>query len=142
MRYVLCALYLALLSSCATPMLPPTPDRYVFEVTDNIQARRFDLVLKSLDEKALCISTEDWPANNGKYPVDIDEVKLKTVTGVLPVRSNLFSAYCPAGCGRLRVDGGGVLRGFISYEAFGNPDALANDTSKELLFAPRVDYCR
>lgn len=112
------------------------------QINDNIAERRFDMVLKSNDTKPLCLSIEAWPSSTGKFPTENAAVTLKTTQGILPVRSELQSAYCPGGCGEHRIEPKGELRGFIAYEAFDDPTKLAADQIKQLQFSVIPSYCR
>lgn len=133
---------LLVLAACATSVERPPPESYVLQVTDNAAEHRFDVVLKSHDDRALCVSIEAWPSKNGLFPTENDDVVVLTGQEELPVRSELSSAYCPGGCGEHRIEPHGELGGFIAYEAFGDTAKLAADPSKQLRFSVTPSYCR
>lgn len=142
LRIAGCILLLAI-TACATSIERPVLEKnYTLQVTDNAAERRFDVVLKSQEDRALCVSIEAWPSGNGLLPTASDEVALLIGQEKLPVRSELLSAYCPGGCGVHRIAPHGELRGFIAYGAFGNETQLAADPSKQLQFSVVPSYCR
>lgn len=141
LRLAGCASLLVVVA-CATSIERPSPEVYALHVADNTAEQRFDVVLKSHDDRALCVSTESWPSGSGLLPTANDEIVVLTGQEELPVRSELFSAYCPGGCGEHRIEPHGELRGFILYEAFGDAAKLAVDPSKQLRISVTPFYCR
>jgi hypothetical protein len=129
-------------AGCASSMAFVGRSRYELNVRDNVDARRFDIVLKSKDEHAICISNEHWPNTSGRFTVEIDDVFVKTASGLMKAKSGLSSAYCPGGCGEHRVKPGDELKGFISYASFGDPEELARAFTRELEFQAKPYYCR
>lgn len=140
-REILAALFILAIASCASTVTRPAPDRYFLRANDNVKAHRFDIVLKSNDDKALCISTNGWPNSSGLFTTEREDVALETSAGVLPAKSALLSAYCPGGCGEHRIGNKGELHGFIAYEAFGDAEKLAKDLNKKLKFQVFPYYC-
>lgn len=134
-------LLLAGLIGCATPIERPTPERYSLHVTDNISARRFDVVLRSHDVRPLCVSIENWPSVDGYLHMGSDMATVQLMDGILSAHDDNFG-YCPGGCGEHRIESYGELRGFIAYEAFGDATRLAADSSKQLQFSAAPSYCR
>lgn len=131
----------ALLGSCAQKITRPTADRYELDITDNAAERRFDVSLKSADNRAVCVSVENWPNSSGHFTVEKDDTYLQVGPNRLPAKSKLMSAYCPGGCGKHRVEPNSSLRGFISYEVFGDPENLAKEPQKRLNFPVSPHYC-
>ena len=140
-RLVVSAFVLVIVA-CIPVITRPTPDRYALHVSDNVKERRFDIVFKSNDSKALCISMDSWPNSSGQFTVGREDVILETSAGALLAKSTLHSAYCPGGCGVHRIEDKGELRGFIAYEAFGDAGELAENLSKKLKFQVFPYYCR
>lgn len=132
---------LLFLAGCAPEITRPTMNQYDLEITDNAAEHRFDIVLQSRDARPLCVSAENWPSRGGQLHMGSDLATLQTTTGVLPARDENFG-YCPGGCGQHRVEPEGELRGFIAYEAFGDPVQLATDLGKRLQFSVTPSYCR
>lgn len=134
-------LMLAGLAACATPLERPGPESYSVQVTDNVSARRFDVVLRSHDARPLCVSIENWPSDAGRLHMGRDVASVHTADGVLFAHDDNFG-YCPGGCGEHRIEPHGELRGFIAYEAFGDATRLSMDSSKRLQFSVAPSYCR
>ncbi|MCW1978705.1 hypothetical protein [Xanthomonas campestris] len=131
-----------MLGACASSIPRPSADKYVLAITDNVEEKRFDVVLKSLDSMPLCVSKDSWPNTAGRFTVEKEDVYVKSESGVFYSRSNLMSAYCPGGCGEHRIKPKSELRSFISYETFGDAVKFENDASKELVFSVTPYYCR
>lgn len=140
----LCVLFLvvALQSSCSTSVTRPSPENFRVEIIDNVDERRFDVSLASLDDHAICVSKESWPGESGGFAGPQDYTYLQVGSNRLPVRSALSSIYCPGGCGEHRVAPHGVLRGFIAYGEFADANAIAAEPRKELHFPLIPYYCR
>ena len=133
---------LLMIASCATSIERPAPESYELRVADNVAKRQFDVTLKSHADRALCVSVEAWPSSDGSFPTATDEVVLIVGQDELPVRSELFSAYCPGGCGEHRIEPRGELSGFLAYDAFGDAEQLAASPNKRLRFQVSPAYCR
>ena len=132
---------IVLLCSCAQKVTRPTADRYNLEITDNVEARRFDVSIESKDSRTLCISTESWPNSLGRFTVETDENFVQVGASRLPAKSKLMSTYCPGGCGELQIEPHGSLRGSISYDVFDDPEKLATEPLKRLIFPVAPYYC-
>jgi hypothetical protein len=128
------------LAGCApAPIRWASGADYAIAISDNPTQQRFDLLLTSRASQAICLSNESWPHETGLPPGFLG-ARLKTSGGqreLLPTGS----AYCPGGCGELRVEPGKQIRGVIRYEAFGDPTAIATDRIRALSFAPRPYVC-
>ena len=129
------------LSACTSVRPRPTTDRYQLDVQDNPAELRFDIVLKSNDDRFLCVNVEDWPDSNGSLMVDNAELSLRVDGELRRARGKLMSMYCPGGCGELRIAPRGELRGFISYAVFDDPPRIASASSRELVFNEMPSYC-
>lgn len=139
-----CALMLlvVLQSSCSTAVTRPSPNNFRVEIMDNLDERRFDVSVTSLDDHAICVSKESWPGESGGFTGPQDSTYLQVGSERLPVRSALSSIYCPGGCGEHHVAPHGVLRGFIAYGEFADANAVAAEPRKELHFTVTPYYCR
>lgn len=126
--------------ACTATATRPAVDRYALQISDNVSEHRFDMVLKSHDDQAICVQVDKWPNRSGQLHMGSDLAKLRTDTGVLQALDENFG-YCPGGCGQHRIEPHGELRGFIAYEAFGDPEQLAADASKKLQFLLMPFYC-
>lgn len=134
---------LALLAAaCASTSAPLTPDAYSLKVTDNPAKRRFDVVLQSHHDRALCVETYDWPTSEGALFVESSVVSLSTVGGLLAVNSTMRSVYCPGGCGETRIEPGETLAGHFAYAAFGDAERIAADSSRRLDYAISPHVCQ
>lgn len=108
-------------------------------ITDNVDLHRFELVLRSLDSRPLCMDVEQWP--NGLGQVDWHGRQ-----GVLQSKGGSFSAkdanfgFCPGGCGVIRIAPGAEQHSFVPFSEFGNPKMIANLQDRRLDFTvtPRV----
>jgi len=112
---------------------------FTLTTTDNPAQQRFDLVFSSKSDKPLCLSKEAWPAEAG-LPPGFDGAVLTTSEGskqLLPTGS----AYCPGGCGEVRVEPGQQVQGAIGYAAFGDAASIAVDTTRSLAFAVHPYVC-
>lgn len=112
---------------------------YSVSIDDNPAQERFDLLLTSRASQAICLTNESWPGEKG-LPPGFQGAQLKTSDGqskLLPTGS----AYCPGGCGELRIEPGQQVRGVIKYGAFGDPTTIAADKIRVLLFSPQPYVC-
>lgn len=140
-KFSLITIWVFVLASCSHNVVRPSTDSYHLIVTDNAMERRFDVFVKSDDNRPLCIAKEDWPNTSGFFTVERDGVFVESTSGVFPARSPLISAYCPGGCGLHRIEPYGELRGFIEYEAFDDSVHFASDMNKKLRFLVSPRYC-
>lgn len=111
----------------------------MLETIDNPRQERFDLILTSKSSAALCLSMESWPVDTVVPPGFVGAV-LNTTTGpkgLLPTGS----AYCPGGCGEVRLEPGRQLRGAIAYKAFGDSSEIAAELDRELEFTVHPYVC-
>lgn len=130
------------MASCASVPAPLAPDAYRLEILDNPAEHRFDVVLRSHHDRALCVYRDDWPTSKGTLFVENPEVYLDTASARLPLKSPFSSVYCPGGCGYMRVEPRGELSGFFAYGAFEAADRIASDTSRRLHFRVSPRACR
>lgn len=121
------------LAACATPSIRWVPATdYALDIIDNASQQRFDLVLSSKASTTLCLSKEGWPDSTA-LPAGFDGAVLTTSNGkngLLPTGS----AYCPSGCGEIRIEPGQKVAGTIPYSAFGDTAAILSDDKRMLTF--------
>ena len=135
MRGVAMAVLVVTTVACASTSTSLSPDAYRLEIRDNPAARRFDVVLYSRHDRALCVSSDSWPLSIGTLRAENTGVYLETPSGILPLQGQFVSVYCPGGCGEVRVEPGATLSGFFAYSAFGDADRIAADASRRLHYA-------
>lgn len=136
------AMLVAAVASCASVSIPLGPDAYRLEILDNPAEHRFDVVLHSQHDHALCVYRDDWPTSKGTLFVENPEVYLDTASARLPLKTPFSSVYCPGGCGHKRVEPRGTLSGFFAYSAFDDDKRIASDTRRRLHFSVSPTLCR
>lgn len=127
--------------ACAPLITHPTSDSYNLQIVDNIDKRKFDVILRSKDNLPICVSVLVWPSSFGHLHMGSSIATLHAATGELLAKDANFG-YCPGGCGEYRIEPGDKLSGFIAYEIFGDPEQLASDSSKQLKFSVKPTYCK
>jgi hypothetical protein len=140
-NFFMAIVLIAAMPSCAQKITRPTADRYSLNIIDDIEARRFNLSLNSIDNRALCVSIENWPDSLGHFMVENNDVSLRIGQNHLKAKSTLISVYCPGGCGEHRIEPNDSLRGFISYDVFDDSETLAAEREKILNFPVTPRYC-
>ncbi|KAF1723117.1 hypothetical protein [Pseudoxanthomonas wuyuanensis] len=130
-----------MLTACASsaPIRWAAPVDFALAIADNPAQQRFDLTLTSKAAEPLCLSKEAWPAEEA-LPAGFDGATLTISSGkkeLLPTGS----AYCPGGCGNLRVEPGQVVRGILPYAAFGDAATIAADPTRTLTFEVHPFVC-
>lgn len=133
---------LTLLTACVSAPQRPSEEGFSLDVVDNAAEQRFDLTLVSHDAKPLCIQMEAWPSQSGLMPTQNFAAVLIGQQGEWLSESDMFSAYCPGGCGEHRIEPNSQLKGFIAYRAFGDPRQVAEMPEKRLRFSVKPFYCR
>jgi len=134
-------LALVALTACATTAgidWAPESD-FVLDIQDNPAQQRFDITLASKSSTPLCLPKESWP-DAAALPAGFDGATLTTSSGkkdLLPTGS----AYCPGGCGEVRIEPGQKVEGAISYSAFGDSTAIAADNTRALDFQAHPYQC-
>jgi len=133
-------LALAALTACASsPIRWARPADFSLAIADNPAQKRFDLTLTSKVAEPLCLSKEAWPGETG-LPLGFDGATLVTSAGtkeLLPTGS----AYCPGGCGEVRVTSDQTVRGILPYSAFGDEMTIAQDSMRSLSFEVHPYIC-
>lgn len=124
-------------SSAPTRWAPPTD--FALDIADNPAQQHFDLTLTSKAAEPLCLSKEAWPAE-ASLPLGFDGATLNTSTGPQELLST-GSAYCPGGCGEVRVEPGQSVHGILPYAAFGDAAAIAADSTRSLSFEIHPYIC-
>lgn len=141
MKIGLSLLAFAALAACASsaPIRWAPPTDFDLAVADNPTQQHFDLTLTSKATEPLCLSREAWPAE-AALPAGFDGATLTTSSGkkeLLPTGS----AYCPSGCGEVRVEPGKSVRGILPYAAFGDAATIAADATRILAFEVHPFVC-
>src|SRR6266480_1580537 len=67
--------------------------RYRLDIVDRPNEKRFNLSLKSLDRRSLCIYFDEWPNKFGQLHFGSGRVKLESSEGTYPARDENFG-YC------------------------------------------------
>lgn len=91
--FCLLILLVALQSSCSTAATRPSSESFRVEIIDNLDERRFDVSVTSLDDHAICVSKENWPDESGGFAGPQDYTHLRVGSGTLPVSSAFSSIY-------------------------------------------------
>ncbi|WP_203323320.1 hypothetical protein [Pseudoxanthomonas beigongshangi] len=141
MNRYLAVLAVTAITACATsvPIRWASPSDYDLTIVDNTAQSRFDITWTSKAVAALCLSKEAWPDKDG-LPPGFDGAVLTTSSGekaVLPTGS----AYCPGGCGEVRLESGQEVRGILPYAAFSDSAIIADDAGRSLAFSVHPYYC-
>ena len=116
------------------------PPRYRFVIKDNPNFARFDLTLRSLDRRTICLGQGGWPSPNGNVDWGSQWVKLQSNSELFPARYWNFGT-CAGDCST-HVAPHRTLSGFIGYAEFGDPKKIAALPNRKLHFDPIVYVCR
>lgn len=138
MTMVLVAALLPL--GCASSIERAQPTAFELSISDNPSKRVFEVELKSKAERPLCLPVEAWPNEQGHFTTGYEAATLTTSAGLSQPRAAM-TAYCPGGCGEIRVEPGKKVRGAIAYSAFGDATAIASDPTRKLSFQVFPYYC-
>lgn len=141
-RHSSCLMTIAL-TACTTTMTPirwaPSED-FDLTVTDSPIAQRFDITLTSRAHTSLCLPRETWPTETAVLPAGFDNAILITSSGKKELLST-GSAYCPNGCGEIRIEPGQTLRGTLPYSAFEDAAAISSDSIRTLMIEVNPFIC-
>ncbi len=134
------------LASCALPhqtngdhkaaVLP----RYRLIIKDEVAKRRFLLTLRSLDERPLCITFENWPDRQGHVHFGKTWVILRSHEGLYPARDENLGLCDGEGC-IIRIAPHSELRGFVTYAQFGRSDSIAALSGRRLQYLITPSVC-
>jgi hypothetical protein len=116
------------------------PPRYRLVIKDNPTLARFDLTLRSLDRRTICLGGGGWPSPNGNVDWGSQWVKLQSNSDFLPARDWNFG-ICFGDCS-IHVAPHGKLSGFIGYAEFGDPKKITALPNRKLHFDPIVYVCK
>lgn len=120
---------------------PMTSPMFKLETIDIPEQKRFELTLKSLDARQLCLDVEQWPNSIGGVHFGRDIAVLEFDDGSVPIHDSNFG-YCPGGCGTIEVEPNSELRALIPYGQFGDPNEIAKLKNKRLKFSVSPRYCK
>lgn len=108
------------------------PTDFALTIVDNPSLKRFDLTLTSHNPALLCLSREAWPSEEG-LPVGFNGASVTTRDGLKALLPT-GSAYCPGGCGEVRLKPSQSVRGLLPYAAFEDAAVIASDSDRALVF--------
>lgn len=128
-------------TACTGAIRWAEPRHFSFSVVDNPKEKRYDIALTSSATAPLCLPKENWPAEDGTFPTGYEGAFLTMTTGLLQPNT-VMTAYCPGGCGEVRLEPGQTLRSRIAYAAFGNAEIVASDPVRSISFPVHPFYCR
>lgn len=128
-------------ASCATTQQPIGQSSYRLSIIDNSAQQRFDLVLINKEAHAICVDIDEWPTGRGQLRVDDGQVSVEVDSKRYISRGALSTAYCPGGCGELRVEAGAELRGSLDYRWLEGFEPELAHYKKRLNFYPHVRRC-
>lgn len=128
------------MTACASSFQRAEPEDFSVSVIDNQSEKLYDVALTSAADRPLCLSKESWPAEDGTFPMGYQGTVLITTNGPLHPKAAM-TAYCPGGCGEVRLEPGDTLRARITYAAFGDATAIATDPARSLSFPVYPYYC-
>jgi hypothetical protein len=115
------------------------PPRYRIDIVDRPEEKRFLIVLKSLDDRSLCLGIGQWPNEFGQLDFGSTWVALKSAGDTYRPRDTNFG-YCP-GC-EIRIAPRSELRGFIGYAEFADPATIAALPKRHLHFPVTAWICK
>jgi len=139
-KLLVAALLCMLIPACATQLRRADSKDFSVSVTDRATEKRYVVVLDSAADGPLCLSKESWPIENGTFPMGYEGAVLTTTNGPLHPKAAM-TAYCPGGCGEVRLEPGQTLRASIAYAAFGDAEVIAADAARSLSFPVYPYYC-
>jgi hypothetical protein len=118
-----------------------TAPRFRIEVTDQPNQKRFLIVLKSLDNRPLCLGVEQWPDQLGQLDTGSRRARVTSSEGTFLARDASFG-YCAGDACVLHVAPGSTLKGFIGYAEFGSAAAIAGLRDRRLHFPVTTWVCK
>lgn len=116
------------------------PPRYRLDIKDNPAAERFELTLRSLDHRMICLARGSWPNQGGHIDWGSQWVRVQSKNRSFPARDWNFGS-CEGDDCTLRVPAQGKLVGFIGYSEFGDPKEIAALPKRRVHFNPLVFVC-
>lgn len=141
MKKVLLLALLALTACGASvPIRWASPSDFALTVVDHPTLKRFDLTLTSHSSALLCLSIEAWPAKEGLPLGFLGSASVATHSGIKTLLPT-GSAYCPGGCGEVRLKPGHSVRGVLPYAVFHDALVIASDSHRELDYQVHPYVC-
>ena len=128
------------LAFVSTGVFASRPPRYRLSVSDLSVQRRFAVSLISMDDRPICIELRRWPNDVGHVHYGGDWVILHSSGGTYPAQDENFGRCVGPEC-ILHIAPHGKLTGFVSYEMFGPPAAIARLSDRQLEFQIRPIAC-
>lgn len=129
---------ITLLAGCVTAATPLTDD-FTLTIRNASEARRFELELTA-GAAPICFVIQQWPDDHGRLDTGSLAYAV-TDAGRFAARDYNFG-YCPGGCGELRVEAGGRLHAFVSWDEFPEEARLATSSVRRLEFPFSPRRCR
>lgn len=127
-------------TACLGPLRHAAPGDFSLSLIDSPTQKRYEVVLTSSVSGPLCLSKESWPTEDGSFPMGNEGAVLTAASGALhPIVA--MTAYCPGGCGEVRLQPGQTLRANIAYAAFGDAEVIAADPARSLSFSVHPYFC-
>lgn len=117
-RHFLALLVLTGCSGGAQSTPTPTPAQFILHSSRNDVEQRFDVVVRSLDKRKLCLQPEQWPGLGGMIERNVG-VSV-TVDGSKHDADEYQSGFCYGrSCGKpIVIKPGQEVRTFVSYKQF------------------------
>lgn len=127
---------LILLASCATHQgngLAEPPAKFSVESADLPAREAFELVLRSEDDRRICVDVERWPNEVGAVHFGADFLRIVHDQGSTPAKEwNL--GFCPGGCGVISLEPKREIRAIVPYAQFGDVEYIASLKNKKLVY--------
>ena len=134
-----------LLGACAAT--PPelvqfagSPQDYQLESRADDAAKVFRIQIRSVSDRAVCLSVDDWPNRLGQVSGGGARAKFRTDGAEIPARDTNFGMCVGASC-TVRIPARGVLEGWIGYAEFGEPEAISARKTKQLVYSVAPNFC-
>ena len=130
-----------LLSLACCAAAPPTAPDFplAWQLLDEPQLRRIEVLYSNPFNETVCVSQADWPRRSGDVDTMSDRMFLVVGEKRFPI-ADFTGGICIGDC-NIRVDPGKSIRGRIPYERFGLPEQLLYE-KKTLIYPIFGDFCR
>jgi hypothetical protein len=92
--------------------------KYQLTIKDAPSAKRFNLTLRSLDDRAMCMHIQRWPNRFGRVHFGQSWITMHSAHRLFRARDENLGRCVGPTC-IIHIAPKGVLRGFISYSVFG-----------------------
>jgi hypothetical protein len=116
------------------------PARYKLEITDEPGKLRFSLLLRSLDQRDLCIGWDVWPDAQGKTQTGKYVYSIVTEAATLFPHDPTVEIDC-FDCKPTRIKPHESLNGFLEYSEFGDPQMIRSLSKRALKVDIKPQVC-